>query len=323
MGFPYWLAVNALQPISPLYEWGFMAENIIYDSVTSLYWLVFEARQNPGGSGGVDIRLASAPDLSGPWTLEPGPVITDPDHSCGCPHIMQSGGYYYIYYAYYDDMLFGGGDIYVQWSDVINSGYSASGISNPVLARTPAAWDGTRLNEPYIYYENPVYYLFYMGDDGNLERTGYATSSSPTGPFTKYASNPILPADGYPHGWDNSLDQAADPFVFKVGNTYFIGVSSGPEPGVHTSHGAIGFYMSTDLVNFTHYTGNPVLKASLDTSAWDGGATVRGAVTEFSGVLYESYTGTSYGNYFTWRLGITILSMYDALMQFAGRIGGA
>jgi beta-xylosidase len=56
------------------------------------------------------------------------------------------------------------------------------------------AWESNVNEAPAILKRNGVYYLMYSGQgyaNANYA-VGYATSSSPTGPFTKYASNPIL-----------------------------------------------------------------------------------------------------------------------------------
>jgi beta-xylosidase len=54
---------------------------------------------------------------------------------------------------------------------------------------------------PFMLHANKAYYLFYSGNDWNKNYSmGYATSSSPTGPFTKCSCNPILTADAKVHG---------------------------------------------------------------------------------------------------------------------------
>jgi beta-xylosidase len=47
---------------------------------------------------------------------------------------------------------------------------------------------------PWILKHKGIYYLLYSGGSANTEyyATGYATSRSPLGPFTKYLGNPIV-----------------------------------------------------------------------------------------------------------------------------------
>jgi xylan 1,4-beta-xylosidase len=54
---------------------------------------------------------------------------------------------------------------------------------------------------PFLIQHGSLYYLFYSGNDWNGDYSmGYATSSSPTGPFTKYSGNPILRGIQHVHG---------------------------------------------------------------------------------------------------------------------------
>jgi hypothetical protein len=287
---------------------GYLAENIVYDSNTSMYWWIFEDRS----SYPLVIGIAYATSINGTWTVQSTPVISETGHYCMAPCIAQLGSYWYIYYGRADGESYEDADVWVQKSSYVNQSYSTSGITNPVLARgSTGSWDPGRVYESYIYFENGTYYLFYMGQDGGrgqaanvstVERVGYATSSSPISGFVKFSGNPILPADNWPHGWDAGSDQAADPFVFKYGDTYYVGVSA-VSIG-HSDTGQIGFYTSKDLATFTHYRGNPVLGDGAP-GIWDAQAVARGAVTNFNGTLYFSHTGRGISD---WRCGLTTLT---------------
>jgi beta-xylosidase len=56
------------------------------------------------------------------------------------------------------------------------------------------AWESNVNEAPVMVKRNGIYYLMYSGNGyGNANyAVGYATASSPTGPFTKYVGNPIL-----------------------------------------------------------------------------------------------------------------------------------
>ncbi len=65
-----------------------------------------------------------------------------------------------------------------------------------VLLRPTDAWErhGAAIAEgPWMLKRKGVYYLMYSGSgaDGPDYAVGYATAKSPTGPYTKYAGNPI------------------------------------------------------------------------------------------------------------------------------------
>lgn len=288
---------------------AYLAENIVYDFNTSMYWWIFEDRSSIPAI----VRIAYATSINGPWTVQETPIMQETGHYCISPCIAQFGSYWFLYYGRADSDSFDNVDVWVQRSSHVNQSYSTSGTANPVLARGGSgSWDSGRVFEPYIYFESGVYYLFYMGQDGDpgqstnestYERTGYATSSFPTSGFVKYSANPILPADNWPHEWDAGSDQAADPFVFKHDNIYYIGVSA--VSSGHSNTGQIGFYTSKDLINFTYYGGNPVLSYGRY-GDWDTQAVARGAVTDFNGTLYFAYSGYDGTN---WGCGLTTLTI--------------
>jgi hypothetical protein len=60
-----------------------------------------------------------------------------------------------------------------------------------------SAWDEYSVRDPFVIKVGTTYYLFYSGqqDSGGgatTHKLGYATASSLTGTYTKYASNPII-----------------------------------------------------------------------------------------------------------------------------------
>ncbi len=60
--------------------------------------------------------------------------------------------------------------------------------------RTNGDWDARDIWAPEVFYDNGTFYLYYTGtQDGSdaTRRVGYATSTSPTGPFT--SGGPLLP----------------------------------------------------------------------------------------------------------------------------------
>jgi len=59
------------------------------------------------------------------------------------------------------------------------------------------SWETTVCEGPWMLKRGGIYYLMYSGSGANLPiyAIGYATSTSPMGPFTKYEGNPILHVD--------------------------------------------------------------------------------------------------------------------------------
>ncbi|MCC6159512.1 MAG: glycoside hydrolase family 43 protein [Deltaproteobacteria bacterium] len=67
----------------------------------------------------------------------------------------------------------------------------------PVLGPEVLGWEFVVLEAPWMIKHDGTYYLMYSGNraDTNAYAIGYATATSPLGPFTKYDGNPILAAD--------------------------------------------------------------------------------------------------------------------------------
>src|SRR6185503_4394166 len=107
------------------------------------------------------ITMASASVITGPWTVESSPVVSDGISLVGqSPCLFQDGSFWYIYYA-----PTGNSDMNVVKSSTINGPYSSSGISNPILTRGGAGtWDENRILEPFVFKEGSTYYMFYMGE---------------------------------------------------------------------------------------------------------------------------------------------------------------
>jgi len=74
----------------------------------------------------------------------------------------------------------------------------ASGPRVPLFSGDPGTWEAANapaptVEDPSMELHDGTYYLFYSGGSyTHAYGMGYATASSPTGPFTKAASNPIL-----------------------------------------------------------------------------------------------------------------------------------
>lgn len=70
-------------------------------------------------------------------------------------------------------------------------------VPSQALFGVSQAWehgpDATTVEGPFLIHHGSLYYLFYSGNSYQTNYAmGYATSTSPTGPFTKYPGNPIL-----------------------------------------------------------------------------------------------------------------------------------
>jgi hypothetical protein len=273
---------------------NFLAENIEYDSATGKYWWIFaDGSTNPYG-----IRLASSTNPNGPWTVESSQVLTSgiagQDYDAPC--LKKFGDYWYIYYERDVDH-----NICVRKSTTVNSGY---GSETQVLSvGASGSWDAWRVGESYIFLKDSTYYMLYMGmnaafsDPDAYERTGYATSSTPDGTFTKWSGNP-LPAFYFNTGHC----QTTDPFAFLKDGTWYVGITFNQVANADLPW-MIGFLKTTDFQTFEACAGQPALGLGASGS-WDDYSAFRGAVSEFGGTYYLSYTGYDGANF---RMGETTL----------------
>ncbi|MDD3024610.1 MAG: hypothetical protein PHE26_12000 [Syntrophomonadaceae bacterium] len=133
-----------------------------------------------------------------------------------------------------------------------------------------------------------------MGDSGNTtEQVGYATASSPTGPWTKSSLNPVIP-----FGTNGVYDAGtvADPMVYKMNGTYYITYAASStklKPWIQA-------YATTD--DFVTFKKQNIILGEGDDGAWDGNNAHRGAISRFGDYYYFSYTGHD-GNVY-YRMGL-------------------
>ncbi len=130
--------------------------------------------------------------------------------------------------------------------------------SNPVLTATQGWESGFGVIGPRVLKVGNIYKMYYTGL-GSRFQIGLATSTDGI-TWTKAASNPILPY-GQPGSFD--ADHVDYPSVIYHNNKYWMWYT-GWSSGVRQ----IGLATSLDGVNWTKYSGNPVLTVG-PISAWD------------------------------------------------------
>jgi len=261
---------------------GYLAENIVYDEATGKYWWIFTDRTTSPWT----IRLAYADSINGPWTVEADPVIQIANYDLDSPHIVKFGNKWYIYYTKYPAGSLNSGEIWVQESDNVNGPYSND---TKLLEKGPSgSWEDYRVAEPYAFELNGTYYLFYMGSRSTVEgkgpeKIGYATASSPTGPFTKYENNPVIDGTEFYLHDPGNYDYAADPFIFQYDDVFYIGVT--------VIHQHIILYKTTDFVTFKYCEDTSPIGSIGPSGAWDDYRFIRGAVMKFGDSYYLTYAG--------------------------------
>jgi len=269
---------------------GYMAENIVYDSVTAKYWWVFTNTTNG------DIGIASATDINGAWTVTTSLIHDASSHVLYAPYLTNFGGS--TWYIYYSDTTTK--DVRVVSSSSVNSGYGSP--TTVLSAGAASSWNENRSSECDVHLIGSTYYMFFMGENvgATNEKVGIATSSTPTGTFVENVSNPIFSGDT--EYWNRGTDKAADPEYLYRDGTHYLCMAATRTSG-KTANRLVGCYSSTDIDNGPW---KPISRNALIQAGSSGGVQAdggfRGGIFDPTGsgnLLYMPYTcqATSAGTY--------------------------
>jgi len=158
-------------------ENGLWAPDVFYNPDDTQFYLYYTVSRR------LCVAVANRPDT---LFTDKGTLIRD---AIDAHMFLDDDGRYFLYYASYPQL-----NIYVQ--------EMASPLRKkdtpPVKLLEPAAlWEEKHIQvteAPWLLKHNGIYYLLYSGGspDSVDYAIGYATSKSPTGPFMRYAGNPII-----------------------------------------------------------------------------------------------------------------------------------
>jgi hypothetical protein len=206
----------------------------------------------PATAGDNPLHLTPLP-FSNPRIAKPNTALRDPSN------IIKTGATYYVYFTHVpstESKYPNGyqGTVYVATSTDLASWT----VGSEMIGKGGAGrFDEGGVFTPDVLKEGNKYYLVYTGIDGAFpgalrEKIGLATSSSPTGPFTKQGA--IL-EPGSPGQWDAVL--GGDTSFVKVRDEFRIYYTA-TAAGGHYKH--IGYiYSSCPSGPFVKYSGNPVI----------------------------------------------------------------
>jgi len=188
--------------------------------------------------------------------IDVGPAGTWDSRASGPTSVIYHNG---IYEAW----LFGVDD-----TDTGRIGYATStdGIewtkyeNNPVLVLgNEGEWDEANADHACVLFIDSIYKMWYMGEDGQSARIGYATSSDGIN-WDKYIGNPVLGL-GSLGSWDEN--EVMHPCVVFDGNIYHMWYNGYGQDVQRT-----GYATSEDGINWNKHAGNPVLTVGAP-AAWD------------------------------------------------------
>lgn len=152
--------------------------------------------------------------------------------------------------------------------------------NNPVLTSPGTGWESWQVEYPVVIFDEGIYKMWYGGyNGGSTTQIGYATSNDGLN-WTRYTNNPVISPG--PLSWDSMLLYPKS-IIIKEGTyyLYYIGYQS-------WSVNQVGLATSTDGINWTKSSFNPILSMGTPSSAWDTNSIIDMEV-EKVGKTYEAY----------------------------------
>lgn len=212
---------------------------------------------------------------------------------------MQSSGNYFDYYGVaqpviiYDENKFkmwyhgDGGSakkfvLYAESSD----GKNWTRHPVPVLLPGPTgSWDSWAVQPKIVFKEAGVYKMYFTGYANQNQQwyIGFATSLDGIN-WTKNP-NPVLFSGS---GWEYQITAAS---MIKKGNQYFLYYNG--RSSAYTEK--VGLAISSDGINFTKYSGNPILT---NDKTWEGSGVMCPSIYQENSIykmVYMSAQGTGFG----------------------------
>lgn len=150
--------------------------------------------------------------------------------------------------------------------DVVRTGTHADGSSitrasgTVISAGNGQSWATNHNNDPSCVKVGSTYYLYFTGQYPTTgDQIGVATASTPTGPWTMYASNPVLARN-----YDAVEANCSEPSVIYEDNTFkmwYTIIEGGPY------YRKIGYATSSDGYSWTRH--GPIQDTATGVDLWD------------------------------------------------------
>jgi GH43 family beta-xylosidase len=149
--------------------------------------------------GRLVIALATSSRIDGPYAIQPNPIVADtanaPSVNVLDSHIFQDhdGRVYFLWKRDSNASTGTNGTIRIREMNASGTAFLPGSVESIILDNTVGGWERNLAEAPWMMRRGGFYYLFYSG--GFIDTTyslGVARGTSPTGPFTRSAANPIL-----------------------------------------------------------------------------------------------------------------------------------
>ncbi len=184
--------------------------------------------------------------------------------------------YMNLYPAGRGDISYAESEDGVNWSNISQS---------PVLtAGEYGSWDDQTVGMGAIYKENGVYKLYYLGMRGPYDKKQIGLATSQDGIKWEKYPNPVLEST------DNEY-QLGIQAVIKIGSTYYMYYGAYP---YNSTVSTINLATSTDGIQWTRYSSNPIIKAS---DQWENNSITYASVVQEDDGLLLLYMNTAHDGF--------------------------
>lgn len=225
--------------------------NVIYDADggTKKYRTFYTGHQ--GSYVGNEVYIGYAYSADGITWTKAGKVIT---RALEDPYVVKNGSTYYLFAEDKEDVPFR--NIRRYHSSDCETWTDDGDVLDVQSGGTPTDWEASDVSSPIVWIENGTWYMFYEGRGGGYGgKIGLATSSDGLN-WVRDANNPVFDA-GETGEWDDTNVVSDD--IIKIDGVYYLCYHG---YGSETVTWACGMATSSDLYNWTRYTGNPIAEGT-------------------------------------------------------------
>jgi GH43 family beta-xylosidase len=143
--------------------------------------------------GHLCIAIATAPEITGPYTIKSTPIVTDTRNVLDSHIFVDDDGSAYLVWKRDGPTNGQNGSIRIRKLDATLTSFAAGSVETQILDNSVGGWEKNLAEAPWMLRHDGYYYLFYSG--AFIDTTyseGVARATSPLGPFTRSPLNPIL-----------------------------------------------------------------------------------------------------------------------------------
>ncbi|NUN12158.1 MAG: hypothetical protein HUU55_00825 [Myxococcales bacterium] len=186
------------------------------------------------------------------------------DRLASFPGVWKEGNTWYLVYE--------GAGLSSSWPGDIGLATSTDGVTwiksaaNPILKHQTTGWEKVNIGTPSLWKKGSTWYLFYHGFDGKDVQIGVATGTD-LKTLVRHPQNPIIKT-GVAGSWDSGTVGWRS--IIAEGNDYYMVFEGSTDPPYDVAKWSSGIARSTDLLNWTKWSKNPVLVPTTQGFGQDG-----------------------------------------------------